>query len=95
MFIFVLAVPLAPFTLGMIAYVNSMVSRVSFALMRDPDMVNAGMVNIVDVSYLLFDFGAVIGSSRYRPQADLDADGIVGIIDYSVVTYSYGAPVFS
>jgi hypothetical protein len=95
MFIFVLSIPVAPITLGAIASVNSLTRQVSFELVRSPDITNRGLVDIVDVSYVFFDFGAIIGSPTYRPQSDLDADGIVGIIDISLITYSFDAPVFS
>ena len=94
-FKFVLFIPVVPFALGAVCTVNSSVDQASFFLARNPDMGNAGMVNIVDVGVVFRDYGTDLGAPDYDPAADLDANGAVSIVDAGIVAGAFGAPVFS
>ena len=94
-FKFVLLIPIAPFALGAICTVSSSVDQATFFLARNPDMGNAGMVNIVDVGVVFREYGIVLGAPGYDPAADLDANGTVGIVDAGIVAGAFDAPVFS
>ena len=94
-FIFVLAVPVSPFPLGVIGTVNSATSQVSFVLMRNPDFTHAGVVNILDATDLFFEFGWTRLMPGFLPQADLDGNGIIDIMDATTVSYCFNAQVFS
>ncbi len=94
-FKFVLLIPVAPFALGAICTVNSSLDQATFFFARNPDVGNAGMVNIVDVGVIFRNYSAVLGASGYDPAADLDANGTVGIVDAGIVAGALDAPVFS
>jgi len=95
LYIFILAIPISPFTLGGIITFNSATNQVSSALMRNPDFTRAGIVNIVDATDVFFEFGWTSISPGFLPQADLDGDGIINIFDATTVSYCFNAPVFS
>jgi hypothetical protein len=95
LFIFILAIPVSPFTLGAIGTVNSATNQVSFVLMRTPDFTHAGIVNIVDATDVFFEFGWTKLFPGFLPQADLDGDGIINLFDATTVSYCFNALVFS
>ncbi len=68
-FKFVLLIPVAPFALGAICTVNSSLDQATFFFARNPDVGNAGMVNIVDVGVIFRNYSAVLGASGYDPAA--------------------------
>jgi len=94
-FVFVLAIPVTPFTLGVIGSVDSVSNKASFVLMRDPDFTHAGFVNILDALDVFFEFGWTPSSPGFLPQADLNGNGIIDINDATTVSYCFNAPVFS
>jgi len=93
-FVFVLAIPVTPFTLGAIGSVDSVSNKASFVLMRDPDFTHAGFVNILDALDVFFEFGWTPSSPGFLPQADLNGNGIIDINDATTVSYCFNAPVF-
>jgi len=74
---------------------NSSLDQATFFLARNPDMGNAGIINIVDVGVVFRNYGTVMGAPGYDPAGDLDANGTVSIVDAGIVAGAFDAPVSS
>jgi hypothetical protein len=74
-----------PLLLGAVYAVNSTSDEASCFRVRNPDMSNWTMVNIIDVSIVFGNYGLAQGSTVYDPAADLDGNGTVDIVDAGIV----------
>jgi plastocyanin len=64
-----------------------------FTVYKTPDLVKAGVVNIVDVATVAFSFGATPTSTNWNAAADLDNNGIVNILDVATVAFYFGKTI--
>ncbi len=84
----VLMIPAINLLLAVSCNINSSAHTAMCIVSKSPDVANQGVVNIVDVAGLAFNFGTT--NAKY----DLDGDGLVGITDVAIAAFDFGAPVF-
>ena len=66
----------------------------SYALSRDRDVNNDGIVNRADLNIVSASFGCTIGQACYNPRADIDASGTIDVSDVASVAIVYLAPSY-
>jgi subtilase family serine protease len=94
---FLLSIPVGPYRLSVDVSltIRSSKTTVQVVVTRFINLSATGTVNISDVTTVMADYGSIMGTPGYNPQADLAATGIVGITDVTIVIFYYGSPVFS
>jgi hypothetical protein len=94
---FLLSIPVSPYHLSVDVSltIKSSKATVQVVVTRLINLSATGTVNISDVTTVMADYGSVIGSPGYNPQADLAANGIVGITDVTIAILYYGSSVFN
>jgi hypothetical protein len=84
---FVLMIPAINLLLSASCMVNPSTNAASCIVSKSPDVANQGVVNIVDVASIAFNFGTT------NAKFDLDGDGVVDIVDVAIVAADFGSPV--
>jgi hypothetical protein len=60
-----------------------------------PDINRDGLVDVVDLLWLVSSFGAASGDAHYNPACDLDGDGSVDVADLLLMVEDWGRSVQS
>ncbi len=84
----VLMVPAINVLLAVSCNIDASTHAAMCMVSKNPDVANQGVVNIVDVATIAFNFDTT--NTKY----DLDGDGFVGITDVAIAAFDFGAPVF-
>ncbi len=92
---FVMVIPSTPASLGTICSISTSTNQASCMVTRNPDLLNHGSVDFIDISVVMFLYGASRGSPRYNAAADLLGTGFIDMTDVSIEFLNYGAPVFT
>ena len=92
---FILAIPLATVTLGVRCIFRSDTGAITCIITKNPDLDHDGMVDLQDVSEMIYDFGSIPGSPHWEPNADLAGDNAIDLTDVSIAVYSFGTQVFT
>jgi hypothetical protein len=95
---FILTIPVQPYELSsnVIVVVKQGNVTVTVGVSRDLDIVrNNNLVNLIDFSIMVYEYGSVLGDSNYNPLADLTAAGQISILDVSLESVYYDAHVIS
>ena len=66
----------------------------SYALSRDRDINNDGIVNLADLNIAAASMDCTIGQTCYNPKADIDASGKIDVSDLAAVAIVYLAPSY-
>jgi hypothetical protein len=79
---------------GSVSVINGSVAEIgSFQPASEPtpgDVNGDGLVDVVDLLYLVEAFGSVTGDANYNPQCDFNHDGLVDVVDLLDVVYNFG-----
>jgi hypothetical protein len=95
---FILTIPVQPYELSsnVIVVVKQGNVTVTVGVSRDLDIVrNNNLVNLIDFSIMVYEYGSVLGDSNYNPLADLTGAGQISILDVSLESVYYDAHVIS
>jgi hypothetical protein len=66
----------------------------SYALSRDRDINNDGIVNLADLNIAAASMDCTIGQACYNPKADIDASGKIDVSDLASIAIVYLAPSY-
>ena len=92
---FVTVIPSTPASLGTICSITTSTNQASCMVARNPDFLNHGYVDFVDIAVVMYRYGASQSSPKYNAAADLLATGLIDMNDVSIEFLNYGAPVFT
>jgi len=67
----------------------------SMVVSRNPDVLQRGLVDIVDIGFVQSKFNCVTGQSCYDPRADVANRGIIDIVDITLVDNFFNAIDFN
>ena len=62
----------------------------TFTAHRIGDVDGDGLVDVVDLLYLVDAFGSVTGDANYDPRCDFNGDGYVDVVDLLDLVYNFG-----
>jgi hypothetical protein len=91
---FLLVAPVAPAAIAVSLDINNNARSANGLVLGNPDMLNQGKVNLLDVVIVAIAYGAAHGSLRYSLAFDLNRDGIINILDLALLLSHYDMPAF-